>query len=962
MGFCTITGLVFLPSGEPAADRIIIVSPRDMRLAPAPEGVIWPTSIEVQTGPDGSVNFVLESGIYDCRIQSGLGWVHSSIEVPGLPTATFADILDPATPPPYNSPLRLPIGTEGQILRYGPDGIPFAGDPEVAREELAAAVEATSADRAQTALDRAQVATDRQGSDTNAARAETAANNSAINANVYPDIATGRTAVADGVQFQVLVGNEYVRYRRDSATTQTEVGRYPSAGALASVSAEADATRYRLQVIGKDNVSQHSGMSPFTAAIGPVKAGIFRRVRFFSSAGGTLILRVFSRSGNTFTQVGVDRAITVPGAGLQDIRISPAIPVPDDHYLGFYPSTTGVLTIETNSSAPVTYFRSTGNLTTFTDASPATTNAIQIAFDVLLDVVNPASFEALTAQVNAPRIESGFLGTVGEGYTEQKSIGTVVGTFSTTAPNDADLGPAGVSPGGLLTKVEAVYTSGTQSTIIVLDDAGVITAMHNVSLAAAGTAEWVAGVHFPETYVPKGGVILLRRRTGFNVRFTSGGAGLNTLGRARPDAIGEVQTYGQVANTPAIRLTYAILPRVLSDVTQQIAPGDLVDKRFSTAFGWKLGGATVSGDLLVSAASASWTNVCTPEYYSDFGRKSWLSRRSCTIWADINATDQVFGLGWMRDGAATTQTPAVVVDGTDNKLKVYAWDSVTAPTTVAAEATIPWVVNGSSIKLTVRRDRYATIITLTNARSGLVVTLTLDYEAGTGAGGRARGVPAILFPSTTAGGVSVSRFRMVPDRPFPLDRTAKVVIIGDSNTEGNSIGGSGTYPEHSKAFGYLLEDARASLGARDVMILAQGGARTDQMIGAVDEVLPYIGSSTLVIIAAGTNDAIQGRTHDGWRAAMAGLISVIQSRTHNIHLAAIPPHAATLRPLIVADVVADYFGLGMSPVRFDLALSQNNDGATWDPAFNVGDSIHANVPGQAAMFARLMLDVPEVME
>ncbi|WP_323004712.1 hypothetical protein [Denitromonas sp.] len=50
-----------------------------------------------------------------------------------------------------------------------------------------------------------------------------------INANVYPDIATGRAAVADGQQFQVVSGDEIIRYRRDSSSTQTEVARYPSA-------------------------------------------------------------------------------------------------------------------------------------------------------------------------------------------------------------------------------------------------------------------------------------------------------------------------------------------------------------------------------------------------------------------------------------------------------------------------------------------------------------------------------------------------------------------------------------------------------------------------------------------------------------------------------------------------------------------------------------------------------------
>jgi len=59
-------------------------------------------------------------------------------------------------------------------------------------------------------------------------RAEVARDAAFVNADVYPDIATGRAAVANGKQFQVVAGDEVVRYRRDSESTQTEVARYPS--------------------------------------------------------------------------------------------------------------------------------------------------------------------------------------------------------------------------------------------------------------------------------------------------------------------------------------------------------------------------------------------------------------------------------------------------------------------------------------------------------------------------------------------------------------------------------------------------------------------------------------------------------------------------------------------------------------------------------------------------------------
>ena len=64
--------------------------------------------------------------------------------------------------------------------------------------------------------------------DAAADRAETAADAAFVNADVYPDVATGLAAVADGEQFQVVEGDEIVRYRRDSASTQTEVSRIVS--------------------------------------------------------------------------------------------------------------------------------------------------------------------------------------------------------------------------------------------------------------------------------------------------------------------------------------------------------------------------------------------------------------------------------------------------------------------------------------------------------------------------------------------------------------------------------------------------------------------------------------------------------------------------------------------------------------------------------------------------------------
>src|SRR5690625_3833739 len=49
------------------------------------------------------------------------------------------------------------------------------------------------------------------------AQAETARDAAFVNADVYPDVATGRAAVANGEQFQVVEGDEIVRYTRVSS-------------------------------------------------------------------------------------------------------------------------------------------------------------------------------------------------------------------------------------------------------------------------------------------------------------------------------------------------------------------------------------------------------------------------------------------------------------------------------------------------------------------------------------------------------------------------------------------------------------------------------------------------------------------------------------------------------------------------------------------------------------------------
>lgn len=106
-------------------------------------------------------------------------------------------------------------------------------DEAVASAEADATAAAASANAS--AASAAQSEVSRVYADASAGAARSARDAAFVNANAFADIATGRAAVADGQQFQVAIGDEIVRYRRDSSSTQTEVARYPAGQAVVAL-------------------------------------------------------------------------------------------------------------------------------------------------------------------------------------------------------------------------------------------------------------------------------------------------------------------------------------------------------------------------------------------------------------------------------------------------------------------------------------------------------------------------------------------------------------------------------------------------------------------------------------------------------------------------------------------------------------------------------------------------------
>lgn len=218
--------------------------------------------------------------------------------------------------------------------------------------------------------------------------AETARDAAFVNADVYADIATGRAAVADGEQFMVVEGDEIVRYRRDSSSTQTEVARMYSSDGVDNRLRSTEQAVSDVERIGHPDVPGTTGgltASPanFVIANPAVATGSIRSVTLFADNVGTLEISTWSKSGDTFTKVAA-QVVTVV-TGLQTVEIS--VPVVAGQRVGFCSSAVNIVSYTNTFLADDGGWYAGGayGSASFVDASVSTTGRLYIAFDIWFD-------------------------------------------------------------------------------------------------------------------------------------------------------------------------------------------------------------------------------------------------------------------------------------------------------------------------------------------------------------------------------------------------------------------------------------------------------------------------------------------------------------------------------------------------------------------------------------------------
>jgi hypothetical protein len=109
------------------------------------------------------------------------------------------------------------------------------------------------------------------------------------------------------------------------------------------------------------------------------ESGVLEEVRFYSAAAGTGVIRRFLKVGDVFTQTGSDYDLVVAsGANTLSQSDFGLIPVNVGDRLGVYAP--GLLTF-TGGTSP-TYYSASGNQFEFTDATPSSSNTLQLGFTI----------------------------------------------------------------------------------------------------------------------------------------------------------------------------------------------------------------------------------------------------------------------------------------------------------------------------------------------------------------------------------------------------------------------------------------------------------------------------------------------------------------------------------------------------------------------------------------------------
>lgn len=191
------------------------------------------------------------------------------------------------------------------------------------------------------------------------------------------------------------------------------------------------------------------------------------------------------------------------------------------------------------------------------------------------------------------------------------------------------------------------------------------------------------------------------------------------------------------------------------------------------------------------------------------------------------------------------------------------------------------------------------------------------------------------------GGTEVVAQHYISTQPY----NAKVMVLGDSFIEGNSI-----WANKDGRWCALLRDALDG----DVFINGQGGAGSGSVLNWLDDYLCDLCNPKYCILHVGVNDGNLA----AYTANMTEIIARLKERGVIPVLVKIPPTTGSNSSPIWKDINAWVESSGELYLDECTILTLDYDGATQNAALFNADLIHPNLEGHEKIFNRIKCDLP----
>lgn len=294
-----------------------------------------------------------------------------------------------------------------------------------------------------------------------------------------------------------------------------------------------------------------------------------------------------------------------------------------------------------------------------------------------------------------------------------------------------------------------------------------------------------------------------------------------------------------------------------------------------------------------------------------------------------------FGYGW-----GTYNGTIFSIDVAQNKINVHVdWEAALALPAVQQSKTLNTLTLtiGKIYVIKFKKNNKYFRLSITDVEAGITEIWDLDgyYSAPFGLGYGRAGL------AVNNGTIEINKMKFYSDVINP-----KIAFFGDSITEGASVPVGTSFAERVEAVN------------PNIWICGHGGTRLYQQLPRIvhnfKEALPRY-----IVILAGTNDSRTELETTKWIENQQKIYDQVTSLKSIPIFCCVIPHGTPEYNARVQIMNAALLQKSWKIVRFDLAISLNNDGITYNSAL-MADAAHPNASGHALLFARLQMDAPEL--